>query len=401
MGELLFDTVAVEIVDAAELVEPWQDSDRFKSYGGLLLAADADFEFKPGDFTPKSAREFDRGKCVGVCSKAVVAMAQVAGEPIPLSTTTLKRIYVLGLGPTPSAYYAWGNRFTSLADLKEAVGSPAGWERGKFNDWTINTFRAEAAKIEIAVGGKPSTKDYRAAAESGDFPGLEVIERMIGGVNALNELLGYPDVNSMEKYDYLEFGKYVWEINGEDKFIVDTFDILASRDRGPTFRSIYKMFGSIGNFREAVRQRVDDRARRLELYRSQINDIHPGWYGNLSDDELLQRCTRLELTNAVAPKLHWREVFRLVDSRVAATTYSGLSAVASDQYPNLSTEMIIKESKRLGLHGYIWPEPPRYVNNTNFMNNIFVANDELAERRAVRAKKQQEYRSQKLEKESA
>ncbi|HSW79192.1 MAG TPA: hypothetical protein VLG47_00260, partial [Candidatus Saccharimonadales bacterium] len=315
------------LVELLADLPPDQIDPRYRRYGELLLAADKDFPFKPGDFDVLEPKEhgITREKCIEIGKIAVLAMAQEAGEPVALSRSILRRMYIMGLGIRPQAYTEARFGFTgfkNLAAFKRAVGSPEGFVRNRYKNWSQARWSKAAAEVEAVVGGKPEEPDYRAYADAHpDFPNVDAIIRHAGGVGMLNELRGYPAVIRWGEEEYIEFGVHFIEVNGEDNFLVDAFNILASRQRGPGVSSIFRNFDSWEKYKQQVFDKIAWTQEKIASYRHKVasGDLPARW-NELSDEVLLIRGAKMEVINRLAGGLDAREKQNIViNSNFAAS----------------------------------------------------------------------------------
>ena len=183
-----------------------------------------EFSHQSDDFEPVDASDWTRDRYVDVGIMALRAVEEVQGVEQPVTKEMLRRLFVLGLSPGPQAFFRGKQpRFDSMREFRQEIG--AGTIKGAaghlFDDWSVGDFVSSAAQISAQVQRRPRHQDYAAFAGTRDpvgnfFPGEWVINSRFGGVAALNELLGYPDVRSWDIDDYIEYGVRVAEVNGPD-----------------------------------------------------------------------------------------------------------------------------------------------------------------------------------------
>lgn len=380
-------TKKTRIVQLPVETPPEKIDSHFEMYGEQLVTKD--FRHQAGEFAVQKAEDFDRARCIAIGKTAMEAITQFTGEPARMTSTILRRMYILGIGPYYSGYYQpRGRRFTGMNDYNLAIGSPLGQQKGRFDHWAPERFQREAAKIEIEVGGKPRKQDYLRAARRGQFPGERATLRIIGGYSIVNELLGYPYSESMNEFDYQEFGRHVKEINDLDIIIQPILKIIASRQRGPSLDNIFELFSTLENFNYKVASHIETRNQLLQRYRSfAVDGFFPISYLDLPDEVLLQRGARMDLIKLMAPwfpnNITLRQ--RFINSRFPDRFAYAFSAFALENDGKITPGYVERAAQDHDLDGYIWPR------SANYADYLFVPQSELDAHRSVQAAKRRAY----------
>lgn len=353
------------LVEIAADAIPEDIDPRWQNYGRLLLAKAEDFPYKVGEFTLLRAQEdgITRRKCIRIGKTALRAMEMEAGKPVALTSGILDRIYALGLGYETRAYFR-SNRFKDMPAFRRAIGSPNRLPDNSFDRWSPNRFRQAAAEVEALKGGKPTEKDYLKYAETHTyFPGLRVIERLVGGIGSLNELLGYPDVKKWGDEDYINFGVHFVAVNGIEKFKTEAIDVLSNRKRGPGLTRIREYFGTWSKYKQNVLDKIAETESLIVDYRKQIEtgDLPAKW-AELSDEELLLRGSRMRVINRLAPELGEYEKNKTASLAQYKSFAPSFVYYAQKQEVAYLTEGEVEaDAISVGLFNVIWPETPCYL----------------------------------------
>jgi hypothetical protein len=310
---------------------------------------------------------WDRERCIAFGKWAVQALDEGPERPPQqhLTREHLRRLHALGLGP-PDYYVR--STFKTMAGFREAVGIHPGRERGRYDDWSFPDFAAYAARVERSVGGRPRDADYKSWSHAyADAPGLRTILDRIGGIRALNELIGYPDIKNWDNDDYVRWGVQVLDANDEGCVLTaPLIDILSARKRGPHSSNIDKRFG-VRAFQQMV-------AEQRETERAQAAEATKEW---ASYYDLLLKQQRIK-----APERAAADGIPLPDDKKA--TIAMRFRVAAQCLPDIkesmqatiarSSESLIKLIRQrnttvtaghiemvadsLGIFNHLWPLPP-------------------------------------------
>jgi hypothetical protein len=204
-----------------------------------------EFPFKLGDFPEKSRRQWTKDELIdlGHWALAVLDTAEDPQNPTPVSSRFtwdhLHRLHILRLAPSRAVI---DQRFDGIQDFRDALGLHVGYVRGRYANWSSDDFARYATQIERKAKGKPRETDYRVAYQAGEGPSLTILEQW-GGVSAINELIGYPDVRSWTEEDYISWGVQVIRANSGRIPNARVIRILASRKRGPDMETLYRRAG--------------------------------------------------------------------------------------------------------------------------------------------------------------
>jgi hypothetical protein len=354
MAEILFD---LQTGQTLELQGPDTVTDDIPpsavSLSGLLHARQFDVQhgvyplLEVNDWTPDRYLEF---------GKWVLQAIKINGEPRPLTETHLERLRLLGLSPPVK-------HFGRINDYKQLIDAPLAGDRtrlrAKFRDTTTLELIDQAAELAKTLGRKPKRADYIKAGQTGNVPTYREILRLVGSVNELNDLIGYPDYAKWEPEDFINFGTQFAAVNEPGFFIPLGFDLIGKKGRGPWARSTSLRFGTWLNYRQSVNDRIDEerqvRDSKLDLYKTMIKDGRlPQCFGE-PDKDLYAMAARYIVIQDCAPDMP--EYLRLdTAQRGSSVLIRRLTKYNSELTPGY-VEMV---ALSLNLFDDIWPEPPKY-----------------------------------------
>ena len=118
--------------------------------------------------------------------------------------------------------------------------------QGASNEWCIEAGICLADKL----GCRPSKDQMDEARGQGTFPGHYSIEQRFGGnLKIFYELIGRPNFNDADMYDYLDWAVAFKRQNGVDAVITAQLLTKYSKEgRGPSFKIVYKYFTNLEEF---------------------------------------------------------------------------------------------------------------------------------------------------------
>jgi len=215
----------------------------------LILTEDT-FPFHSSDFRRSTPHNWDKQLWLRVCGWGLrVLQADDTPRTNPtLLRADIDRFNILGLCAGYRSISKW---FSTMAAYRSELGLPEGKLMHVYDQWSTNDFITYAKKISQQLKrrpghtGRPSSYDYEARAHKtrNKGPGRRVLLERVGGVNALNELIGYPDIKTWSDEDFIEWGIKVQEANPHEPLGTNIFNILSRRDRGPSANTIASRFG--------------------------------------------------------------------------------------------------------------------------------------------------------------
>lgn len=326
-------------------------------------------------------------------------------DPSPLlKGSHLKRLYWLGIGPSYARYSRDDGLFKDLEDFRSELNTKPGYARNRFESWTPQDFADWAYTLSNKLSRKPSRKptlkDYRRyAARSAEFPSPDIIIRHVGSISKLNELIGYPEISKWSSEDYITFGLRVIEVNGMERFKLETIDILGRRRRGPSDQRIRDYFGSWDNYRQVLQERLPayrrnlhdeslSRQRRLSYYRSQAKQgLLPEGYESLSDRQLLHQASALRLVCDWLPNLS-KPIGECIAKISDTQEFVSLLCRAK---PGSSLALLQAAAKEMGIAVDIWPPDTRY------RHYLRVSDKELEQIRTEKRQKLQKFKNDRLD----
>lgn len=240
-GELLIgrEAAADRIDEAGPDIQPLAE---------MLKAAE--FPFKNGDFGPAEHVTWSREELI-IFGKWIIGLCHEDTESSQpeFKRQYLERLHIFRLCPSMTVFRTRFNQ--KLWQYRQAIESDPGKIDGRYDGWSIGDYTAYASRVATLLERKPRKTDYQNAG--GPSPSL--ITARFGGVGALNELIGYPNVHAMEEDDYIEWGMKVMEANKERDFTKNIVSILSLREQGPSASSIATIFGNFTNFSQLIQIR--------------------------------------------------------------------------------------------------------------------------------------------------
>ncbi|MDQ5912927.1 MAG: hypothetical protein QG659_349 [Patescibacteria group bacterium] len=166
--------------------------------------------------------------------------------------------YKLGLGPHPKRIKI---RFGSLWNFHDEAELDGGFCRGKYSDWTNRDFLAYGQEVVLKRGGKkPDEATLQRHFVNRRGPSPSLIYTRFGSLRNFHEHLGYPNIHSWDKDDYIDYGIKVAEANDIPRPSRTVFDKLSKNKRGASARSIINHFGKLSDFQDTVEQERHRRA---------------------------------------------------------------------------------------------------------------------------------------------
>lgn len=318
------------------------------------------------------------------------------GTGVTLENRDMERMYELGIGPDPAKMVGKKRGIKSYEDIRTEIGAPPGYKpRGMFDDWTLADYVRYAAEVEAAVGGKPRPEDYDAyARRHRDKPPLHVVKKIRGGIKSLNERIGYPNFQTWEPEEYVDFGVKFIEVNGLDLFTSTAFEVLHKRRRGPRYLLIRKKFDSWPSYKslvlEAAAEQAEaqkfDREAKLQKYESLIEDgALPRGGKDLSERDLLVWGARHMLISALfGCKIRSAHRKAALSAKTNRTFVHAL--LEADATQSLHIGRIELEASIIGVYDDLWPMD-------QYKQYLRVSAEELATRKADAAEKMRQYRN--------
>lgn len=262
--------------------------------GRLLLGADEDSMIAEGvniyDILPLSAALIDQtidttGYEKLACNdwseddyKQYAQWLSTFVETATPNRETYQQAYALGIGPHPKRIKL---RFGSLWNFHDEAGLEGGFCRGKYSEWTNRDFIEYGYDVVKKRGGKkPNESTLQRHFRNRDGPSPSLIAKRFGNLRHFQEHLGFPDIHSWDKDDYIDYGVKVSVANGIDRPSRTVFDTLSQRNRGPSARGIINHFGKISTFQDAVEAERETR----EILDAEVSSERASQRWNMIED---------------------------------------------------------------------------------------------------------------------
>jgi hypothetical protein len=223
-----------------------------------LILTPGEFPFDSSNYKRQTPRVWDRDIWLAFGAWAVRALRadNARREQPTLMREDIDRFNLLGIC---AGYKSIHYHFRTMTALRHELNLPTGKITDVYTNWTIADFVAYAHKVSQSLRrqpghtGRPSREDYAAWSRKlrGKGPGPKVILDRVGGVSALNEFIGFPDIKSWNEEDYYNWGIDVLTANPGRKLSNFILNILSKREHGPSAGYIGARFG-ISNFQRKV-----------------------------------------------------------------------------------------------------------------------------------------------------
>lgn len=346
--------------------------------GELLLASEfpltrADFRDEMALERMRNIRQWGPEQCHAFGSW-LRSLVEIEGEAPPQITVRhIRRLNIMRLGPNEGPLFNQSG-VSNLYEFRDLIGSPVRAAE-KFSDWDTKRYARHAEAVAAQVGRRPQWDDYDAAAKAAGYtvPHAKAIaEGFDGGVEQLNEIIGYPDIDAMDEVDIAVWGARVKRANDGVPLSYAMVRVLSERDRGPGVNFIKDKLGSWSKFiyqaeqQYKIEQDIEQRERETKLaqYAGMITSGElPPVAAQLDADMLIkvggrflvaQRCapdlTREQMwtfartiERGVVPMLQWYR--KKIDPRAIELAAEALR-VADDIMPNDDGSKYLVVSKR-------------------------------------------------------
>ena len=267
-----FDTEVRELLDDETALRRIEAGDgTVRHIGSLLLDTEFPYQATPVDHAT-AEQSWSRDELVQLGRWVLGAMHMVRTEEVhtssQLTRTHLERLRALDIGPSR---YWFRRHFKTMWQYREALGIHAGHAIGKYSDWSRSQYIAYANRLSGEPKRRLKEADFDKAHQAGEGPASTyIIHSLEGGIGALNEALGFPNIRDWEHEDFVAWGVRVMEANNGiiNKYVIDD---ISKRDRGPSTRTVSNNFGrSLLGFKREVKaawlvKKEQEARRRGEL----------------------------------------------------------------------------------------------------------------------------------------
>ena len=363
-----FDVAAWELLDNEVAAKRLAASDEsVRHVGSLLLAAETDFPEKPEDVSElPHGQTWTHDELVQFGHWALRAIdavepAETRRHRSQLTREHMVRLRQLDIGPSMSHVRKY---FRTMWGYREALGIHAGFAIGKFNGWTRKDYVDYAAQLAQDLGRRPKIEDYDAAheASNGANPsGQFIYSHVEGGLRAVHDAIGYPDVFNWDEEDFVHWGAQVLEANDGmlNRFVIDA---LSQQDRGPSSPTIARHFRSLRTFKKRAaeqlarqqREAMERRQSLLTLFAGlRERQILPPDWDDSDEQERSSMAAKYALATVCVPGAS-----TAVRSRIAqADTVMLIPRIrfVSRYDPRLTAGVIELAASTHGLFDEIWP----------------------------------------------
>jgi len=361
VSETLFDTQeGVVITRRGRGGQIDEEDARLVRLSALLTMAD--FPFQHGDFPVDPPALWTRERCIaagtwvmGVLAEAQSAEERAAGHRPRLVRDHMERLYTLGLGP---GRFVLNQLFGNFGAYGDAAEVRTGRDNRPYENWSIAQYVEHAASLARRLGRKPREPDYTHAHERGKGPNARQIIERVGGIRALNEYIGYPNIHDWTLDDYVNWGARVARANKGGALTARLLGHLSKAKRGPSASIIQQKFGGLGPFQDQAMQRAQEVEATEAAHQKDLLQLYERLHaaGVGAARGLPQIRTRLlyAAKYTVASELLPPVTLRSFPYLLRTPTPLFL-ATLRDLRPSLSTVDIEATAKNLGVFDDLWP----------------------------------------------
>lgn len=277
-----------------------------------------------------------------------------------ISANVIMQASRLGVGPTVKRFEA-EKRFGTLSKFYVELGNNPHYTRGLFDDWSQSDYIDYASRVAESYGGKPTSEVFRQFSFDFEGPSPQIIRAKFGSIKSLLERIGYPNIESWDEADYVDWGVNLLLANDGKKLNRISLDYLSKMKRGPSARTIVNHFGYLSHYKKLVLDAYDiELARRnkhmqerLESIGSEIDDgtLPESLFWKVADvADQIQRFAQFKLARFLLPDLPQKVLVSIGSSNNA----SFISDIR-EQDPRLTGGQIETTAVNLGLFDDIWP----------------------------------------------
>ena len=356
MTEFCFDTANGELLigDAAIMQRREELDWAVVSLGSLLLDKTFDeLRFTNGHFVEHDLTSREDYQAYGAW------VLRVINQEDPRASLTyrhFRRLQQLSVGPSYDGSFS--RHFGGFNDFKRTLGAPIGRTRNRYTDWSTADFVAYGNRMAAHIGGKPTIHDHNQAFRKGEGPSEMLIRSRFGTVSAYHEYLGYPDIRSWDKDDFVEWGVRALRANPTTGLTSTVLDTLSSRQRGPSTKSVTNHFGTLSAFQRLIeaglKQQIDSarqaRQSKLEQYRRMLTEGAIAPLDDDSEERLIQAGASRLVIGACAPDIKDDS-----KARLAAISPGQLISKLMRQVPGLTAGAIEATAVSLEVFDDLWP----------------------------------------------
>lgn len=295
MGRLHFDTLSGALTELpVESTAPCAQAEALLPLTDLLTTPDFPFSYEDFERPTRHEWDMDHVKAIGA---AIVGELAALDQPASLTKRRLRRLHILGILPSYSdlespelgGYMAFKEavdpdprRETRLSSRNEEY---ADLTLSELADVILNRYNALVEGPDGRPFGGPITTAMVRQLNGLDMaPSPQYIQTRFGSkpIAKLNETLGFPDVLSWDKHDYITYGASVLRHNGPGSLTQPNIFMLAKQHYGPHVQAICTRF-SWTEFQELSRDELDRQLATEQAHRVNVETYYETAGSDLSD----------------------------------------------------------------------------------------------------------------------
>lgn len=355
MKEVWFDTRDGALIIGAEALEASIEQSGIGDIRPLgEVLADNTFPYRAGDFERPRIRDRDREDLLAIGHFIISLISSEDDVPPVLTEAHLQRAYILGLGPERRAYAnSPRSPFETITEFQRELGARVTAYNNQYADWSITDFTTYADQLMKELKRLPGERDYSRAAMQGKGPSVDTIKQRGGGLQGINDRLGYPNTRTWDDDDFIDWGMRVLQANPDLDFSSYVSEALSPQRLGPSVRTVIRRFGKWEKFKEKVYREhqasMETRQEKLDYYKDLCRSgALPSEYETLDDDELLRLAGRYVLTGSLLERTDPTIVRDISNAPAFITTLRKMR-------PGLTAGVIEATAVTLDVYDDIWP----------------------------------------------
>lgn len=279
MSVLYFDRQSVEVIEVPDDKLHQQPlPEQVTPLAQLLVASE--FPYQREDFRAKRIINWDDDQVRHVGKLVADELAEFI-PPVVLGNTIINRMYNLGIFPGQSYFAARNGRYDGLSDFRNQIQANEAKSRHARKDFDYKNMTIDdCASVILANYNQlieredssqfegPISKRLLTILNTLDLaPGIRFITKNFGGLNKLNEHLGFPDIPSWERSDFIQYGAAVIQHNGRNSLKAKNIEMLAELHLGPRYATIHRRI-NWSNFKSLAH----DEADKQSAYRNAVTE---------------------------------------------------------------------------------------------------------------------------------
>lgn len=232
------------------------------------LVLDQEVTFDSERYTKLRVTDWQRSDFIAYGKWVLNVLDTDEALPPLLGVTQLDRLYHLGIGPNKRYFRRDRAGFRSVGDFLRQIGARAYGFKRLYDDWGDQEYIDYG--LSLNGGKRVNERHIEYGASLGYGPGHARLIQEVGGIHALNEMMGFYNVRKWDFDDFRRWGGKVLLANSDQgtPFSVVVVDALRRQDRGPSSRTILNRFGTWRNFKAEAGSAAEE--LKLEEHKARL-----------------------------------------------------------------------------------------------------------------------------------